>query len=86
MTVTVYSKPNCVQCTATYRTLDKLGVQYGVIDMTTDPEALAFVMASGQQSAPVVVVTEPGVADQVWGGFRPDLIADLARQAVPAAA
>jgi glutaredoxin-like protein NrdH len=86
MSVVVYSKPSCVQCTATYRTLDKLGVAYDVIDMTTDPEALAFVMSSGQKSAPVVVVTEPGVVDQVWGGFRPDLIADLAKQTVLAAA
>ena len=26
MTVTVYSKPACVQCTATYRALDRIGV------------------------------------------------------------
>jgi glutaredoxin-like protein NrdH len=78
MTVTVYSKPSCVQCTATYRALDKLGVQYVVVDITTDPQALAFVMASGQKSAPVVVVAEPGAVDRVWGGYRPDLIADLA--------
>ncbi|MGO7969083.1 glutaredoxin domain-containing protein, partial [Rhizobium ruizarguesonis] len=26
MTITVYSKPACVQCTATYRDLDRLGV------------------------------------------------------------
>jgi glutaredoxin len=37
MGVTVYSKPNCVQCTGTYRAMDKLGVQYDVIDITTDP-------------------------------------------------
>ena len=28
MTITVYSKPSCVQCTATYRALDKLGLAF----------------------------------------------------------
>ena len=28
MTVTVYTKPACVQCNATYKALDKQGVAY----------------------------------------------------------
>ncbi|MGO7690447.1 glutaredoxin family protein, partial [Rhizobium ruizarguesonis] len=30
MTITVYSKPACVKCTATYRALDRLGVDYDI--------------------------------------------------------
>lgn len=78
MTITVYSKPNCVQCTGTYRALDKLGATYEVIDITTDPEAMKFVMGSGQQAAPVVLVTDAGQPDVIWGGYRPDRIAELA--------
>lgn len=28
MAITIYSKPNCVQCTATYRAMDKAGLSY----------------------------------------------------------
>ena len=34
MTVTVYSKPACVQCTATYRALDRIGVPYEIVDIS----------------------------------------------------
>ena len=28
MTITVYTKPACVQCNATYKALDKQGIAY----------------------------------------------------------
>ena len=31
MSITVYSKPTCVQCTATTRALDARGVSYDVV-------------------------------------------------------
>ena len=37
MTVTVYSKPMCVQCDATKRALDKAGLPYDTVDITEDP-------------------------------------------------
>lgn len=67
--LTVYSKPFCVQCTATYRALDKAGLTYEIIDITEDDEALRLVTALGHQQAPVVVD-----GDHSWAGFRPDLI------------
>ena len=69
MTITVYSKPACVQCTATYRAMDKLGLEYEVIDLAADESALLEVLAMGYQQAPVVVT-----AEEHWAGFRPDLI------------
>lgn len=78
-TVTVYSKPNCVQCTATCRTLDKHGVSYDVVDVTA-PEAsemLRYVTEElGYQQAPIVLVN--GDEDNHWSGFRPDKIKALA--------
>ena len=72
--VTVYSKPACVQCNATYRRLDAKGVPYEVIDMSEDAEALAEVKAMGYLEAPVVVTPD----GEHWSGFRPDLLDTLA--------
>jgi glutaredoxin-like protein NrdH len=72
-TVTVYTKPACVQCNATYKALDKQGVAYDVVDITADPQARDYVMALGYLQAPVVVA-----GDDHWSGFRPDRIKALA--------
>ena len=34
--ITVYTKPACVQCNATFRALDKAGVDYAKVDITVD--------------------------------------------------
>lgn len=73
MAIAVYSKPSCVQCTATYRALDKQGIEYEVFDVSVDEKALAAVKDLGYMQAPVVV-TE----DDHWSGFRPDKISTLA--------
>ncbi|MCW5950764.1 MAG: glutaredoxin-like protein NrdH [Propionibacteriaceae bacterium] len=69
MAITVYSKPSCVQCTATYRALDKLGLEYEIIDLAEDEAALTEILAMGYQQAPVVID-----GDEHWAGFRPDKI------------
>lgn len=76
MSITVYSKPNCVQCDATYRALAKNGLDYEVIDITQDEEALQTVKALGYQQAPVVFAN-----GDHWSGFRPDKVKALARAA-----
>ena len=68
-TVTVYTKPACVQCNATYKALEKQGIDYSVVDITTTPEARDYVLALGYLQAPVVVA-----GDEHWSGFRPDRI------------
>jgi glutaredoxin-like protein NrdH len=75
MSVIVYSKPACVQCDATYRALDKRNVEYTVIDVTTNPEALDLVRGFGYLQVPVVVA-----GNDHWSGFRPDQIAKLAAE------
>ncbi len=71
-TVTVYTKPACVQCNATYKALDKQGIAYATVDITTDPDARDYVLALGYLQAPVVVA-----GDDHWSGFRPDRIKAL---------
>lgn len=73
MTITVYSKPACVQCTATTRALDARGLQYDVIDLSQDSDALQKVQELGYRQAPVVIA-----GDNHWAGFRPDMIARVA--------
>ncbi|HUO36457.1 MAG TPA: redoxin NrdH [Mycobacterium sp.] len=75
MTVTVYTKPACVQCKATYKALDKQGISYEVVDITEEPGARDYVMALGYLQAPVVVA-----GGDHWSGFRPDRIQALALQ------
>ena len=73
MTVTVYTKPACVQCNATYKALDKAGVAYEVVDITEDDSARDYVLSLGYLAAPVVVA-----GDDHWSGFRPARIKALA--------
>lgn len=76
MSVTVYSKPSCVQCNATYRALRKNGIDYDVVDVTEDQAAYDHVVGLGYQQVPVVET-----ADEHWSGFRPDMISQLALRA-----
>ncbi|MGP5046003.1 glutaredoxin-like protein NrdH [Glutamicibacter ardleyensis] len=73
--ITVYTKPSCVQCNATYRALDKKGVSYRKVGISTDAQALEYVRSLGYMQAPVVVT-----ADDQWSGFRPDKIEALEPQ------
>ncbi|MCX5046701.1 glutaredoxin-like protein NrdH [Aldersonia sp. NBC_00410] len=74
--ITVYTRPACVQCTATFTALNKAGIDYESIDISEDPVARDRVMALGYLQAPVVVA-----GDVHWSGFRPDRISTLANTA-----
>ena len=74
MAITVYTKPSCVQCTATYRALENKGLEYEIFDVSVDEKALAAVKELGYLQAPVVITD-----NDHWSGFRPDKIAELAK-------
>lgn len=77
MIVRVYSKPNCGQCAATIRKLNVLGVEH-VVEDATDPQTVAALKELGYMSAPVVCV---GVSnDDMWSGYRPDRIEEIAKR------
>lgn len=73
MNVTVYTKPNCVQCDATKRTLDKLGIEYNTIDATTDDAVYNMLVEKGFKAMPVV-----NAGDEWWSGFNAEKINGLA--------
>ena len=71
--VTVYSRPSCVQCTATYKFLERQGTPFEVLDVSTDDAALASVKELGYMAAPVVVTA----TGEHWSGFQPDRLKTL---------
>ena len=73
MSITVYTKPACVQCNATKKALDRAGLEYSGVDVTVDNEARDYIMALGYVQAPVVEAH-----GEHWSGFRPDRIKNLA--------
>ena len=71
--IALYSKPDCVQCVATKRRMDRLGLEYTEVDVSEDADALAFIKGLGYMQAPVVVLDD----DAHWSGNRPDLIKQI---------
>lgn len=73
-TVTVYTFPDCVQCSSTFRALDKHGVEYSTVDLSQHPKKIEYFRDTlGLAQAPIVTAG----ADS-WSGFRPDKITALA--------
>lgn len=73
--VTVFSKPDCVQCEFTKRHLENRGVASRIIDVSTSPDAAEFLRREGFASLPVVFPADKSIAP--WAGFRPSLIDGL---------
>lgn len=73
MTVIVYSKPDCPQCTQTVNRLKNIGVDFQKHDVTVDAKAREAALSLGHRAMPIVVA-----GDKHWAGFRPDMISALA--------
>ena len=80
MTITVYSKPACVACDATYRKLNKHGIEYKSVNIM---EALAFVrgLDPSYAQAPVVLVEFADGTSAHWAGYSPDRLDKIAAAA-----
>jgi len=73
MTITVYKKPQCFQCDKTIEKFTTAGLPVEVVDVTENPDALAYVKDDlGYTGAPVVVSEHDH-----WSGLRPDHIARI---------
>jgi glutaredoxin-like protein NrdH len=71
--VTVYTTPNCVQCNQTKRVLDREGIEYTVVDLSSDPQKLQEFKDLGHLTAPIVTTDT-----KIWSGFRLPKILSLA--------
>lgn len=74
--ITVYTTgPTCMKCMLTIRTLEKKGIPYREVDITTHHQAREYVTEKlGYTQAPVCVV-EDGHGHDHWSGYRPEHIA-----------
>lgn len=75
--VYVKTKTKCVQCDATLRTLDKMGLAYTVASVEEHMDE-ALQVVPNALTAPIVVVSGGGY-DKPWGwsGFMPSFLEKL---------
>ncbi|MDN5655863.1 MAG: glutaredoxin family protein, partial [Kocuria sp.] len=64
---TLYTVPDCPGCFATKRAMDKAGVEYEEIDLSTNPELLQQFKRQSLAQAPIVE-TQDG---DRWSGYNP---------------
>lgn len=82
--IVVFSKPGCVQCNATMRTLRRNNIEFQHVDISQDLVAFKYATSLGDYSqAPVVLNTTNGDS---WMGFRPDKIDEYLDAHIPATA
>lgn len=74
MKITVWEKPNCVQCNQTKKEMDKRGIKYSVRRLDKSPKAIERFLEMGLTSAPIVETD-----DRRWSGFRIHAINGLAQ-------
>jgi len=72
MTITLWTKPNCVQCETTKRQFDSRGIIYRTRRLDKSPKAIERFLELGLTAAPIVETD-----DRRWSGFRLDKIKSL---------
>ena len=70
--VTVYSKPDCMQCNFTKKWLKERNIPYTELNVKEDEDALSKKKEMGYQAVPVIVTETEN-----WYGFQPDKLAKL---------
>ena len=68
--ITIYSKPNCMQCEFSKKYLNDKGIEFKEINVFQDNEALTMLRDAGYSQMPVVDVN-----GDFHTGFRPELLA-----------
>lgn len=80
----VLTKPECVQCNSTYRSLSKKGLAHDSVDISVPAGAEWYAKAKelGYMQAPVVLVLDlDGAIIDHWSGFRPDKLEEYSLKA-----
>ena len=73
--LTVYSKPNCIQCEMTKIWLDQNKIPYDTVDVIENPEALEEIRLLGFKS--MLVVTLDKKFDNAWVVYNLDRLLEL---------
>lgn len=76
--LTVYSKPNCMQCEMTKMWLNQNKIEFENVDTGANPEALELLRHYGWQTLPVVAIDDE-ISDnsKSWSGFQIDKLEAL---------
>lgn len=76
--ITVYSKPNCIQCEMTKMWLTQNKIPFETVDTESNPEALELLSHYGWQTLPVVAINDE-ISDnsKSWSGFQIDKLESL---------
>lgn len=76
--LTVYSKPNCMQCEMTKIWLNQNKIPFETVDTKANPEALELLSHYGWQALPVVAIDDE-ISDnsKSWSGFQIDKLEEL---------
>ena len=83
--ISVYGKPNCVNCESLKRWLTTKKVDYVYKDLEQDQVSLERFQQSGMRTLPIVTVTdEKGNETNVFSGFNPNKIMELISSLKPA--
>jgi glutaredoxin-like protein NrdH len=72
MKITLWEKPNCVQCNQTKKEFDKRGIIYQVKRLDRSAKAVDRFLEMGLLAAPIVETD-----DRRWSGFRLEKIKSL---------
>ena len=70
--ITVYSKPNCMQCEFAKKYLNDKDVKFKEINVFEDEESLAMLRDEGYSQMPVVDVN-----GEFHTGFQPNILAKV---------
>ena len=73
--LTVYSKPNCIQCEMTKMWLNRNKIKYETVDVSEHPEKLEEIKLNGFQQLPVVTLDK--YFENAWSGFNVDRLEEL---------
>lgn len=69
--LTVYSKPNCIQCEMTKMWLKQNDIPFEAVDIEANPGALELLKHYGYSSLPVVAIDdELSDESKAWSGFQ----------------
>ena len=76
--LTVYSKPNCIQCEMTKMWLTQNKIPFETIDIVSNPGAFELLKHYGFTSLPVVVIDDEFEdPNKTWMGFQVDRLERL---------
>lgn len=73
--LTVYSKPNCIQCEMTKMWLNQNKIQFESVDVSEHPEKLEEIKLNGFQQLPVVTLDKN--FNNAWAGYNLDRLLEL---------